>query len=161
MEKMLALTGNEAAAYAMLQISPDVVAAYPITPQTELMHKFAEFVADGKNSMVATFQPLTGTDIRIVWQQFDRNGLPKRSAGDYTGKGSSLGSVLIMQASQNKRDVPVEIHYDKSIWSGLAWAAGEIRATDFDPHSDITIRCTSMESEDIDIHCRIFSVIYE
>ena len=48
MEKMLALTGNEAAAYAMLQVNPDVVAAYPITPQTELMHKFAEFVADGK-----------------------------------------------------------------------------------------------------------------
>ena len=48
MEKMPALTGNDAAAYAMLQINPDVVAAYPITPQTELMHKFAEFVADGK-----------------------------------------------------------------------------------------------------------------
>jgi pyruvate ferredoxin oxidoreductase alpha subunit len=48
MEKTLALTGNEAGAYAMLQINPDVVAAYPITPQTELMHKFAEFVADGK-----------------------------------------------------------------------------------------------------------------
>ena len=48
MEKVLALTGNEAAAYAMLQINPDVVAAYPITPQTELMHKFADFHADGK-----------------------------------------------------------------------------------------------------------------
>lgn len=48
MEKVLALTGNEAAAYAMLQINPDVVAAYPITPQTELMHKFAEFYSDGK-----------------------------------------------------------------------------------------------------------------
>lgn len=43
----MALTGNEAAAEAMRQINPDVVAAYPITPQTELMHKFAEFVADG------------------------------------------------------------------------------------------------------------------
>lgn len=45
--KIMALTGNEAAAEAMRQINPDVVAAYPITPQTELMHKFAEFVADG------------------------------------------------------------------------------------------------------------------
>jgi len=42
-----ALTGNEAIAYAMKQISPDVVAAYPITPQTSLMQKFASFVADG------------------------------------------------------------------------------------------------------------------
>ena len=46
--KTLALTGNEAGAEAMRQIDPDVVAAYPITPQTELMHKFAEFVADGR-----------------------------------------------------------------------------------------------------------------
>jgi len=47
MAKILALTGNEAAAYAMMQINPDVVAAYPITPQTALMQKFADFVADG------------------------------------------------------------------------------------------------------------------
>ena len=43
-----ALTGNEAVAYAMKQISPDVVAAYPITPQTSLMQKFSGFVADGE-----------------------------------------------------------------------------------------------------------------
>lgn len=48
MSKVLPLTGNEAGAEAMRQIAPDVVAAYPITPQTELMHKFADYVADGK-----------------------------------------------------------------------------------------------------------------
>jgi pyruvate ferredoxin oxidoreductase alpha subunit len=44
----MALTGNDAAAYALKQIDPDVVAVYPITPQTEMMHKFAEYVADGE-----------------------------------------------------------------------------------------------------------------
>lgn len=48
MSKVVALTGNEAAAEAMRQINPDVIAAYPITPQTELMHKYAEFVANGQ-----------------------------------------------------------------------------------------------------------------
>ena len=47
MNKVLAVTGNDAVAYAMKQISPDVVAAYPITPQTSLMEKFSEYVADG------------------------------------------------------------------------------------------------------------------
>ena len=47
MARRLILTGNDAGAEAMRQIDPDVVAAFPITPQTELMHKFAEFVADG------------------------------------------------------------------------------------------------------------------
>ncbi|MFB3897602.1 MAG: pyruvate ferredoxin oxidoreductase [bacterium] len=46
-ELIVSLTGNDAVAEAMRQINPDVVAAYPITPQTEMMHKFAEFVADG------------------------------------------------------------------------------------------------------------------
>jgi pyruvate ferredoxin oxidoreductase alpha subunit len=42
-----ALQGNEAVATAMRQINPDVVAAYPITPQTSTVQKFADFVADG------------------------------------------------------------------------------------------------------------------
>ena len=47
MPKLLALEGNEAVAEAMRQVNPDVVAAYPITPQTEAVQKFSEFVADG------------------------------------------------------------------------------------------------------------------
>ena len=42
------LTGNEAMAEAMRQINPDVVAAYPITPQTEIVQLFSNSVADGK-----------------------------------------------------------------------------------------------------------------
>lgn len=44
---ILARTGNEAMAEAMKQINPDVCAAYPITPATEIMQIFASFVADG------------------------------------------------------------------------------------------------------------------
>lgn len=42
-----AKTGNEAMAEAMRQINPEVVAAYPITPATEVVMIFAQFVADG------------------------------------------------------------------------------------------------------------------
>jgi pyruvate ferredoxin oxidoreductase alpha subunit len=42
-----ALDGNSAVANAMRQINPDVVAAYPITPQTSTVQTFANFVADG------------------------------------------------------------------------------------------------------------------
>jgi pyruvate ferredoxin oxidoreductase alpha subunit len=42
-----ALDGNTAVANAMRQINPDVVAAYPITPQTSTVQAFANFVADG------------------------------------------------------------------------------------------------------------------
>jgi pyruvate ferredoxin oxidoreductase alpha subunit len=42
-----ALSGNEAVATAMRQINPDVMAAYPITPQTSTIQRFADFCADG------------------------------------------------------------------------------------------------------------------
>jgi pyruvate ferredoxin oxidoreductase alpha subunit len=45
--KIVAKTGNEIAAEAMRQIEPDVVAAYPITPATEIVQIFSQFVADG------------------------------------------------------------------------------------------------------------------
>jgi pyruvate ferredoxin oxidoreductase alpha subunit len=45
--KIAAKTGNEVMAEAMRQISPDVVAAYPITPATEIVQIFSQFVADG------------------------------------------------------------------------------------------------------------------
>lgn len=48
MGKVVAVTGNEAVANALRQINPDVCAAYPITPQTDLMQRFATFVNDGK-----------------------------------------------------------------------------------------------------------------
>jgi pyruvate ferredoxin oxidoreductase alpha subunit len=48
MGKFEALGGDEAFATAMRQINPDVVAAYPITPQTETVEFFAEYVADGR-----------------------------------------------------------------------------------------------------------------
>lgn len=42
-----ALTGNNAVAEAMRQVNPEVVAAYPITPSTQIMERFSEFYADG------------------------------------------------------------------------------------------------------------------
>ena len=41
------LSGNEAIAVAMKQINPDVVAAFPITPSTEISQYFSQFVANG------------------------------------------------------------------------------------------------------------------
>ncbi|NMC27559.1 MAG: pyruvate ferredoxin oxidoreductase [Syntrophomonadaceae bacterium] len=42
------LSGNEAVAYAMKQIDPDVMGAFPITPSTEIPEYFAQYVADGQ-----------------------------------------------------------------------------------------------------------------
>jgi pyruvate ferredoxin oxidoreductase alpha subunit len=46
--KTLAATGNTVVAEAMRQCAPDVMAAYPITPQTTIVEEFAAFVAKGR-----------------------------------------------------------------------------------------------------------------
>lgn len=47
-QKVLALNGDEAVALALKQSDVDVVAAYPITPQTIIVERFSEYVADGE-----------------------------------------------------------------------------------------------------------------
>jgi pyruvate ferredoxin oxidoreductase alpha subunit len=47
-KEVFALTGAQASAYAMKQINPDVVPAYPITPQTPIMEAFSVYVSNGE-----------------------------------------------------------------------------------------------------------------
>lgn len=42
------LSGNEAVAFAMKQINPDVMGAYPITPSTEIPQYFSAYVDNGE-----------------------------------------------------------------------------------------------------------------
>ena len=46
--KRIGMTGDEAVANAAAVINPDVVAAYPITPQTIIVEHFSDFVHDGE-----------------------------------------------------------------------------------------------------------------
>lgn len=47
MAKKMNISGNEAVSIALRQINPDVMAAFPITPSTEIPQYFSKFVADG------------------------------------------------------------------------------------------------------------------
>ncbi len=47
-QEMMGLNGDEAVAYAVKQCDVDVVAAYPITPQTIIVEKLSEYVSNGE-----------------------------------------------------------------------------------------------------------------
>lgn len=49
-------TGNKAVAEAVAQVRPDVVAAYPITPQSDIVEMLAEYIAAG--TLDATYIPV-------------------------------------------------------------------------------------------------------
>lgn len=47
-QEVLGLNGDEAVAFAVKQADVDVIAAYPITPQTIIVEKLSEYVANGE-----------------------------------------------------------------------------------------------------------------
>ncbi len=47
-QSLRGMNGDEAVAYSVKQVNPDVVSAYPITPQTIMVERFSEYVADGE-----------------------------------------------------------------------------------------------------------------
>ncbi|MFQ6086103.1 MAG: pyruvate ferredoxin oxidoreductase [Candidatus Bathyarchaeia archaeon] len=47
-QRVVPMNGGQAVAYAVKQVNPEVVAAYPITPQTIIVEDFSQYVADGE-----------------------------------------------------------------------------------------------------------------
>jgi len=115
-------TGNEIFAEAMRQINPDVVAAYPITPATEIVQIFSQFVADGlvKTEYIAVesehsamsacigasaagARTMTGTSaqgLALMWEML------------YIAAGLRL--PIIMAVVNRALSAPINIHCDHS-----------------------------------------------
>jgi pyruvate ferredoxin oxidoreductase alpha subunit len=122
MNRIVALTGNEAAAEAMRQVDPDVVPAYPITPQTELMHRFTEFVADGlvKTEMILVESEHSAMSAAVgacaagarVMTATSANGLALMWEIVYIA--ASLRLPIVMTVVNRALSGPINIHCDHS-----------------------------------------------
>jgi len=58
-----------------------------------------------------------------------------------------MNEYLTITARQGEKNLPVKIEYDKMIWCGLSWAAGEINTADFDSKHPVQIICTAKEGD--------------
>jgi hypothetical protein len=120
----------------------------------------AQFQAQGSNAVTATTAPPEDGDLRIILQQRGNDGRLMRSWPGGPPAGVPAGKVLTLQATQGEKSVPIEINYDKLIWSGLSWAVGEIRHDAMYGSEPITIRCSSTEKNPVTLDCRLFVVQY-
>jgi len=68
--------------------------------------------------------------------------------------------VLKIRAEQDGRELAIAIDYDRVVWSGLSWGAGEIRRDDFAGGHPLTIRCSSAEKSPMQLEARAYSVEY-
>ncbi|MGB9204826.1 MAG: hypothetical protein WCB94_12780 [Terriglobales bacterium] len=119
-----------------------------------------EFSAPSKNVIRAEVAPSKG-DLRIVMQQRSaKDGSIMRSWKGGPPNGTNMGKVFVLSASQDGKPVPVEINYDKVIWSGLSWAVGEIKRSALKPGVPVVIECSSAEDDAVVLEGRAFEVTY-
>ncbi|HEY75376.1 MAG TPA: pyruvate ferredoxin oxidoreductase [Thermoflexia bacterium] len=127
MSKFEALTGNDAVATAMRQINPDVVAAYPITPQTSTVQKFSEFVADGlvdtefvtvesEHSAMSACVGAAAAGARVMTAT-SANGLALMWEIVYIAASNRL--PIVMSLVNRALSAPINIHCDHSDVMGM------------------------------------------
>ena len=122
MPRVVAYTGNEAVAEAMRQIEPDVVAAYPITPQTEVVQTFSSFVNDGivKTEMITVESEHSAMSACVgaaaaggrVMTATSANGLALMWEILYCASGNRL--PIVMTVVNRALSAPINIHCDHS-----------------------------------------------
>ena len=120
----------------------------------------AKFIPDGKNAIKAELSAPERGDLRIVMQQRGSDGRIRRSSGGAPPNGTTMGKIFMLRAWQSGRPLPIEINYDKAIWSGLSWAVGEIKHSAMTTGEAVTIRCSSSEKDSVTLDGHIFAVEY-
>jgi hypothetical protein len=121
----------------------------------------AAFAKGEGNSIQTTFAPPAKGNLRIIFQQRGADGGIMRSWPGGPPNGASVGKVLKISAEQEGKALPVKINYDKQVWSGLSWGAGEIKHQDFGGRQGpITVRCSSAEKEPVKMEGHIYAVVY-
>jgi hypothetical protein len=54
--------------------------------------------------------------------------------------------------------VPVEIAYDKAIWSGLSWAVGEVECAPLKSGAPLVIQCESKDARPLTLQGAVYQV---
>ncbi len=117
-----AITGAQAAAYAMKQIEPDVVAAYPITPQTPIVEYFAKYVADGvvKTEMIPVESEHSAMSALVGAAAAGARAMTATSANglalmhEIVYIAASLRLPIVMPVVNRALSGPINIHCDHS-----------------------------------------------
>lgn len=121
------LSGNEAAATAMKQINPDVVAAFPITPSTEIPQYFSTFVANGSvdTEFVAVESEHSAMSACIGAEAAGARAMTATSANGLSLMwemiyiASSLRLPIVMSLVNRAVSGPLNIHCDHSDAMGV------------------------------------------
>jgi len=122
----IGLTGDEAVAHAAKQSKVDIVAAYPITPQTIIVERFSKYVADGEvhtgyvcvESEHSALSACIGASLTgaRVFTATSSQGLALMHEMMYIASG--LRCPIVMGVANRALSAPINIHGDHSDMMG-------------------------------------------
>lgn len=118
----VAMNGDSAVAYAWKQVNPDVVAAYPITPQTIIVEAFSDYFADGEvdTEFVCTESEHSAMTLCIGASAAGaRTATATASAGmalmwEMLYVAASMRTPIVMAVANRALSGPINIHCDHS-----------------------------------------------
>ncbi|MEZ0393721.1 MAG: pyruvate ferredoxin oxidoreductase [Desulfurococcaceae archaeon] len=121
-QELVILNGDEAVAYAVKQSLVDVVSAYPITPQTIIVERISEYVADGviKTEFVPVESEHSAMSVCIgaaatgarAFTATSSQGLALMVETLYIA--SALRLPIVMAVANRALSAPINIHNDHS-----------------------------------------------
>jgi len=125
-QKIVGMNGDEAVAFAAKQARVDVVAAYPITPQTIMVERFSDYVADGEvdtqfvcvESEHSALSACVGSSLAgsRVFTATSSQGLALMHEVLYLASG--LRTPIVMAVANRALSAPINIHNDHSDMMG-------------------------------------------
>lgn len=120
----------------------------------------AEFVETAKSTIEARIDAPAGKNLRVIMQQYYSNGDPCRSWLGAPPDGKKVNEVIKIKVTQDGKEIPQHIEYDKMIWSGLSWGVAEIKEGTFDPAKPLIVECSTSEKDAAKITGTVYSVAY-
>lgn len=146
--------GKYAAPAYDLGIQQDVVIPRTIHPVA------AEFKSIGKGIIQATITAPADGDLRLIMQQYSPDGSLRRTWAGGPPNGTNMGKVFLLKAEQGGKALPIREDYNRVIWAGLSWAAGEISYKDLHVGAPLTLTFQSTEKDPVTLKGSLYLVNY-
>ncbi len=135
-------------------VQQDIVIPRAIRPVT------AKFSSTGKGQIQATISAPAGGNLRLMMQQYAPDGSLRRTWAGGPPNGTNMGKVFLLRAEQGDRQLPIREEYNRVIWAGLSWAAGEISQKDIHPGEPLTLTFQSTEKDPVSLKGSVYLVTY-
>jgi len=120
----------------------------------------SEFHPVSPSTIEASIKPPVKGVLRVIMRERTPDGYVRRTWAGGPPSGTNMAKVFTIEATQDGHTVPVQIDYDKIVWSGLSWAVGEIKSSDLAPDKPVIVRFHSAEKDAVKLEGAAYQVIY-